>query len=149
MQRLPKAAVLAIAIASAPLAGCRPPSHINQSSASPPGRNISEETIAGYAVTNAWEVLRKTGFFVVARDDGPSGDASVRSRRGRTSLILAGSDVPRVMIDGAPVPDVRLLRSVPASSIAWIQLLNAIDGTMIQGTNSGGGVILIITKVGR
>ncbi len=52
------------------------------------------------------------------------------------------------MIDGAPVADLRLLRSLPASSIAWIQMLNAIDGTMLEGTNAGGGVILIVTKVG-
>ncbi len=147
MRRLPTAAVFAIAIASASLAGCTPPSHVNQSSASP-GRTISEETIAGYAVTNAWEVLRRTGYFRVSRDDGPGSDAAIRSRRGRTSLLLAGSDVLRVMIDGAPVADLRLLRNLPANSIAWIQVLNGIDGTTLEGTNSGGGLILIVTKAG-
>lgn len=112
------------------------------------GKTITAEMIAGYHVTNVWEVLKKTGSFRTARDDGPSAPPNIRSRRGRTSFLLSYSDVPRVILDGARVSDLRLLREIPASSIAWIQLLGAIEGTLYEGTNSGGGVILIVSKSG-
>lgn len=116
--------------------------------APPSGRIIGHETIVGYGVTNAWEVLRKSGYFLTSRDDGPNGGVGIRSKRGRTSLLLVGSDIPRVMMDGAPVADLRLLRDVPASSIAWIQIFSGIEGTMMEGTNTGAGLIFIVTKAG-
>ncbi|MBA2686643.1 MAG: TonB-dependent receptor plug domain-containing protein [Gemmatimonadaceae bacterium] len=118
------------------------------STVSIPGKIITEEMIAGYAVSNAWEVLRKTGHFIASRDDGPTGNTSIRSKRGKTSINLSGSDIPRIIVDGAPLTDHRMLRSLPAASIAWIQLLDGMEGTTFEGTNSGAGVIIIVSKTG-
>ncbi|HXG70599.1 MAG TPA: TonB-dependent receptor plug domain-containing protein [Gemmatimonadaceae bacterium] len=114
----------------------------------PAGRIITEEKIASYGVNNAWEVLRKSGAYRIVRDDGATNVPNVRSKRGRTSFVLGNSDVPRVIVDGARITDLRTLRDIPAESIAWIQLLGAIEGTLYEGTNSGGGVILIVSKTG-
>lgn len=114
----------------------------------PAGRIITEETIASYGVANAWEVLRKSGAYRLVRDDGAANPPNIRSRRGKTSFVLANSDIPRVILDGARLTDLRALRDIPSESIAWIQLLGAIEGTLYEGTNSGGGVILIVSKGG-
>lgn len=121
----------------------------NYDSVTLPGKIITEEMIASYNVANAWEVLQKTGAYRTSRDDGSSRTTNLRSKRGKTSVVFAYSDVPRLVIDGARVPDLRLLRDIPARSIAWIQLLNGMDGTLFEGTNSGAGVILIVTKAGH
>lgn len=113
-----------------------------------PGKTITAEMIAEYGVTNVWEILKKTGSFRTVRDDGPADVPNIRSRRGRTSFLLSYSDVPKVILDGARVFDLRLLREIPASSVERIQLLGAIEGTLYEGTNSGGGVILIVSKAG-
>lgn len=113
-----------------------------------PGRIITEEMIDGYSVSNAWEVLRKSGRYLTSRDDGPGSGTAIRSKRGRTSLLLTASDIPRVVVDGAILTDLRLLRDIPASSIAWIQLLDGMQGTLYRGTNSGAGVIIIVSKTG-
>jgi hypothetical protein len=113
-----------------------------------PGKVITEEMIEGYSVSNAWEVLRKSGRYLTSRDDGPGGGTSVRSKRGKTSMLLTSSDVPRVIVDGTVLTDLRHLRDIPASSIAWIQLLDGMQGTLFEGTNSGAGVIIIVSKNG-
>ncbi len=113
-----------------------------------PGRIITEEMIASYNVANAWDVLQRSGAYHTSRNDSPSGATNLRSKRGKTSVVFANSDVPRLVIDGARVADLRLLRDIPARSIAWIQLLNGMDGTLFEGTNSGAGVIMIVTKAG-
>lgn len=130
------------------LAGCASIRPLDATLADPNGRFITEEMIASYNAPNAWEVLRHTGLFQMSRDAGTGRAAEIRSRRGRTSIVLYGSDVPRVILDGARITDLRSLRDVPASSIAWIQLLNGMEGTLQEGTNSGAGVILIVSKAG-
>lgn len=128
--------------------GCASIRPLDATQASMPGRIITEEMIASYRVSNAWEVLRHTGLYRVSRDAGPGRPAEIKSRRGRTSLILYGSDIPRVILDGARISDPRVLRDIPSASIAWIQLLNGMDGTLQEGTNSGAGVIVIVSKAG-
>jgi len=112
------------------------------------GRIITEEKIASYGVANAWEVLRKSGAYRIVRDDDASNAPNIRSRRGKTSFVLTNSDIPRVILDGARITDLRALRDIPSESIAWIQLLGGIEGTLYEGTNSGAGVILIVSKAG-
>lgn len=140
---------LALVFASIPVTlACGSARPGNYESSKPPGKIITEEMIASYNVANAWDVLRKTGAYKETRDDGPSRPTSIRSKRGRTSLLLTTSDIPRVLVDGARLADMRHLRDIPARSIAWIQLLNGMDGTLFEGTNSGAGVVLIVTKAG-
>jgi hypothetical protein len=93
-------------------------------------------------------VVQLTGFYRMISD--PAGTRSgVHSHRGRTSILIPGSDVPRLIIDGARVSDLGRLHDIPAESIAWIELLGGLQGAAEEGTNSGGGVIRIVSKAGR
>ncbi len=112
------------------------------------GKVITEEMIAATSAATAWDVVQQSGYYRMISDPA-SGRSGVHSRRGRTSMLLAASDVPRLIIDGARVSDLGRLREIPAGSIAWIELLGGIAGGSEEGTNSGGGVIRIISKVGR
>ena len=143
--------VTSLALTAATLlfsSACASARRAENSSVTVPGKIITEEMISSYAVTNAYEVLRKTGHYITSRDDGPNGGTSIRSRRGKTSVLMPYSDVPRVIVDGSRLSDLRGLRDIPAASIAWIQLLDGIEGTIYEGTNAGAGVIIIVTKAG-
>ena len=112
------------------------------------GRVITEEMIAGTSAATAWDVIQQTGFFRMLSEPGSS-RFGIHSRRGKTSVLLVYSDVPRLIVDGARVSDLSQLRQISAGSIAWIQLLGGIEGGAEEGTNSGGGVLRVVSKVGR
>ena len=112
------------------------------------GRVITEEMIAASGAANAWDVLQQSGFYRMVSDPGGA-KFGVHSRRGKTSIVLPYSDVPRLIVDGARVSDLSQLHEISAGSIAWIQLLGGIAGGAEEGQNSGGGVIRVVSKVGR
>lgn len=130
------------------LSACASIHPLNSAPPAMQGRVITEEMIAATGAPTAWEVLQHSGFYRMV-NDGAAGRYGVHSRRGKTSVLLTHSDVPRLIIDGARVSDLSHLRDISASSIAWIQLLGGIDGGSEEGQNSGGGVIRIVSKVGR
>jgi hypothetical protein len=113
------------------------------------GKVITEEMIAQTNAATAWDVIEQTGYYRMVADASANGRSGLHSRRGRTSLLLTGSDVPRLIVDGARVSDLARLREIPAATIAWIELLGGISGAAEEGTNSGAGVIRVISKVGR
>ena len=112
------------------------------------GKVITEEMIAATNAATAWDVVQQSGYYRMISDPA-SGRSGVHSHRGRTSLLLPASDVPRLIIDGARVSDIGRLHEIPAGSIAWIELLGGIAGASEEGTNSGGGVIRVVSKSGR
>jgi len=112
------------------------------------GKVITEEMIAASNAADAWEVVQQSGYYRMV-DDRESGRSGVHSRRGRTSVLLVGSDIPRLIIDGARVSDMGRLHDIPARAIAWIELLGGIAGAAEEGTNSGAGVIRVVSKSGR
>ena len=112
------------------------------------GKVITEEMIAATNAATAWDVVQQSGYYRMISDPA-TGRSGVHSRRGRTSILLTASDVPRLIIDGARVSDLGRLREIPAGSIAWIELLGGIAGAAEEGTNSGGGVIRVVSKSGR
>ena len=130
------------------LTGCASIHPLNSTPAPLQGRVITEDMIASTSAATAWDVIQQSGFYRMVSDGGGS-KVGVHSRRGKTSVLLAYSDVPRLIIDGARVSDLSMLREISAGSIAWIQLLGGIDGGSEEGPNSGGGVIRIVSKVGR
>ena len=111
------------------------------------GKVITEEMIASSNASTAWDVVRQSGMYRMI-DDASSGRSGVHSHRGRTSILLV-SDVPRLIVDGARVSDLGRLHEIPAASIAWIELLGGIAGASEEGTNSGAGVIRVVSKSGR
>ena len=112
------------------------------------GKVITEQMIAETNAATAWDVVQQSGYFRMISDPS-TGRSGVHSHRGRTSILLTASDVPRLIIDGARVSDLGRLREIPASSIAWIELLGGIAGASEEGTNSNAGVIRVVSKSGR
>lgn len=141
-----RAASLAVVLAMA--AGCAHVKPDNPSSVAMDGHVVTQEMIASYHVATVWDVLKKTGAFRMSRDDGSGRPVEIRTRRGRNSIAIRDSGVPKVIFNGAPIWDMRYLKEIPAETIDWIQLLNGIDGTTREGTNSGGGVIIIVSRGG-
>lgn len=145
---MPKLWSVSAAVVAFSLVGCAPVSTPRDMAAPTDGRIITDLMIARTPAETAWDVIEESGHFRMMSEHG-GGRSSIRSRRGKTSVSLANSDVPRLVVDGARVPDLRYLHSIPANSIAWIQILGSIDGTAQYGTNSGGGVIVVVSKTGH
>ena len=114
----------------------------------PGGRVITQEIIASTNAKNAWDVVKSTGMFRMS-DESASTRPWIRSRRGRSSILVAAADVPHIIVDGTRVNDAAYLYVIPANSIASIQILGGIEGGAREGLNSGAGVIYIFTRVGR
>jgi outer membrane cobalamin receptor len=106
---------------------------------------ITQEQIARSGASNAWEALKRNAPQLTYRE-GRNGQPTVLERRGRSSFLL--NDAPLLFVDGVQFPDFRNLQSIPATQLASIEILDAVDGTTYYGTGAEGGVILIRTKNG-
>jgi outer membrane cobalamin receptor len=110
-----------------------------------PGRIVTAERIARMNATTAWDVVRRSGFMISASDR--QGRASrLQTRRGRSSMLLAQSDTPLVILDGVRTHDFRVLEQVPARALLYVRYLGAIEATVAQGTDAGGGLIEVRTR---
>jgi hypothetical protein len=80
-------------------------------------RVISVGEIQHSGATNAWEVLERTGFYM------PSGASPLvpeaQSRREHASA-------PRVMVDGVPMLELRLLRDIPVNVISSVRVISSV-----------------------
>lgn len=106
---------------------------------------ITQEMIERSGGQTAWEVLRREAP-QLAFGENRNAQATGMSRRGRSSFVL--NDTPMVIIDGARNQDIKALQSLPASTLARIEILTGIEGTTYYGTDAVGGVIVIRTKTG-
>ena len=109
------------------------------------GRVITAEDIERSGATNAWDALRECGAPVSLREDWNGEPSQLQSRRGRSSIIIRHSDTPLVVVDGTRLVDFRSLKQIAAHSIFQIRILSGIEGTVYEGTNAGGGVIIVHT----
>jgi hypothetical protein len=108
-------------------------------------RVLTADDIAQMRVATAWDVVERTGF--VNLHESPYGDsATMSTRRGKSSILLSSADVPVLLIDGIRQDDPRVLRRIAAQTIAELRIVGGIQATIKQGTNSGAGLIAIITK---
>jgi outer membrane cobalamin receptor len=111
------------------------------------GRVITADEIARTHAPDAWELLKQTGAF--RTEETSNGEPiHLRSLRGRSSVVLKDADTPALIIDGARVTDIAVLRQIRADEIQLLRILNGRDGTTLYGTNSGAGVIIITTRTG-
>lgn len=104
---------------------------------------ITQEMIERSGGLTAWDVLKKEAPQLTYRENA-HGQPSRLERRGQSSIVL--SDAPMVYVDGSRLSDFRSLQQVMASTLRRIEILNAIDGTTLYGTDAEGGVILLFTK---
>jgi hypothetical protein len=108
-------------------------------------RLFTADDIAQMRVASAWDVVERTGF--VNLRESPYGEsATMSTRRGKSSILLSGADVPVLLVNGVRQDDPRTLRQIAARSIEKLWLVSGIQATVQQGTNSGAGLISIITK---
>ena len=142
------AAFVLLAVAAS---GCSPRRALPSSTMAPyggpsGGRVITAEVIAQSSAKTAWDVLRDLGGPLSWRETSSGDPRSVRSSRGRTSILNPSGDTPQLIIDGVRVNDFRMLRQIPAGSVALIRVLGAIEATTFFGTGSVGGAIILDTK---
>jgi outer membrane cobalamin receptor len=107
---------------------------------------ITAEEIASSSCTNVWDLLRKRARTYNFAEDRYGRPRFITTKRGRSTIVLAGSDSPLVLVDGARLGDVAALRDMPTDAVESIELQSGINGTSSQGTNAVAGVIYIHTK---
>ena len=133
------AAFLAASLASCSTAGYHPPAPVRTDI-------ITAEEIAHSSSTNVWDLLRKRARMYNFAEDRYGRPRFITTKRGRSTIVLAGSDTPLVLVDGARLGDVAALRDMPTDAVESIELQSGIDGTSSQGTGAVAGVIYIHTK---
>ena len=106
---------------------------------------ISADEISRSPSTNAWDLLRRRARQYDFTEDQYGRPREIRTRRGRSTINIAGADMPIVLIDGARISDVASLRDLSTGSIQSVELMSGIRGTVAQGTNAAAGVIYIHT----
>ena len=137
----PKGCVILLAVS---LVGCVSPSR--HADLQPAGtQTFSAEQIEHSGFTNAWDFLRARARSYDFYEDRYGRPRGIKTRRGRSTINLAGSDAPIIVVDGARISDFTTLRDLPTEAISSIELLNGINGTASQGTNASAGVIYIHT----
>ena len=136
---------LIYALAAAPMIGCvnRAPSPGERTANST--EIFSADQISRSGFTNAWDFLRARARRYDFYEDRYGRPRGIRMRRGRSTINIADSDIPMIVVDGARVSDFTALRDLPTDAISSIELLTGITGTAAEGTNASAGVIYIHT----
>ena len=109
---------------------------------------ISAQQIDAEHAPNAWELLRQLVPRYSYVEDRSGRAISINGHRGRSSISLAGSESPIVVVDGARIAAVDVLQQMPKDAIDWIELRKGSRGTSTEGTNASAGVIYIHTRSG-
>lgn len=143
--RRSRIAASSLALSALALSGCA----YFRSSSPPPERPsaqfITADEIARSGATNAWELLRIRARAYEFTEDRYGRPRFIRTRRGRSTLSMSGADAPMIVVDGARLIDLPILRDISTGAIESVELLNGIAGTATQGTNASAGVIYIHT----
>ena len=137
--------LFAVFVCAAPLVHCvnspRPSSELAASLS----QTFTADEIAKSGFTNAWDFLRARARRYDFYQDRYGRPRGIKSRRGRSTINIADSDSPVIVVDGARLTDYTALRDLPTDAISSIEILNGISGTVAQGTNAAAGVIVIHT----
>ena len=109
---------------------------------------ISGDEIDAQHQPNAWLLLRKVAPRYSYLEDRMGRAVLISRHRGRSSIVLNGSEIPMVIVDGARISSLDVLQGMPTDAIDRIELLSSARGTSVQGTNATAGVIHIHTRWG-
>lgn len=107
---------------------------------------ITAAEIARSSSTNVWDLLRRRARQYNFAEDRYGRPRFITTKRGRSTILLAGSDTPLVLVDGARLTDVASLRDMSCDSVESIELQSGINGTSAHGTDATAGVIYIHTR---
>lgn len=91
------------------LSGCAPP-QLQSDVAGNSIDVISAEEISRSPSTNAWDLLRRRARQYDFSEDQYGRPREVRTRRGRSTIAIAGADTPLILVDGARIIDLEFLR---------------------------------------
>lgn len=140
-----------ILVAGGALAGCGASSggfRVEQKLRDAPagGRVLTQKEIRATGARNAMEALERGRTHLVIRRAGKSRTRIMH--RGVGTLYLDSEVL--VTIDGARVsrPEIAL-RSIPAETIAYIQVLSGREAAMAWGAEAGNGVVIVRTSARR
>ena len=109
---------------------------------------ISGDQIDAQHVQNAWEALRQLVPRYSYSEDRAGRPLAISGHRGRSSMLLASSEQPVVLVDGARLTSLDVLQQMPPDAIDRIELRRGTRGTTVEGTDAGAGVIYIHTRSG-
>jgi outer membrane cobalamin receptor len=109
---------------------------------------ISGDQIDAQHVQNAWEALRQLVPRYSYSEDRAGRPLAISGHRGRSSILLASSEQPVVLVDGARLTSLDVLQQMPPDAIDRIELRRGTRGTTVEGTDAGAGVIYIHTRSG-
>jgi outer membrane cobalamin receptor len=109
---------------------------------------ISGEQIDAQHVPNAWEALRRLVPRYNYTEDRGGRALSISGHRGRSSIWLADSESPIVIVDGVRLASLDVLQQMSTDAIDRIELRRGSRGTTVEGTDAGAGVIYIHTRSG-
>jgi outer membrane cobalamin receptor len=127
------------------ISGCVNAARVVPERATASTTTFTAEQITHSGFSNAWDFLRARARGYDFYEDRFGRPRGIRTRRGRSTINVADSDTPMVLIDGARLSDCSVLRDLPSNAISSIDLLSGITGTAAQGTNAAAGVIYIHT----
>ncbi|MEO8909558.1 MAG: TonB-dependent receptor plug domain-containing protein [Gemmatimonadaceae bacterium] len=109
---------------------------------------ITPERIDAQQAPNAWELLRQLVPRYTYVEDRAGRAVAITGHRGRSSIYLANSEAPIVVVDGTRLAAVDVLQQMPKDAIDRIELRKGGRGTSTEGTNASAGVIYIHTRSG-
>jgi outer membrane cobalamin receptor len=109
---------------------------------------ITSDQIDAQHASNAWDLLRQMVPRYTYVEDRSGRAVSIHGHRGRSSIALAGSEAPLVIVDGARLASLDVLQQMPKDAIDRIELRGGSRGTNAEGTNASAGVIYIHTRSG-
>ncbi len=132
------------ACASSPEMAAEDPGMPADDGLQPGGVVLRHADIEEMGVRDAMQVVERASTFLKIQRTR-EGTPHKITQRGVTSFLLSPEIL--VVIDGARVQTVvQHLRSIPAESIAWIQILNGREASARFGTEASNGVILVRTS---
>lgn len=109
---------------------------------------ITPEQIDAQHAPNAWELLRQMVPRYSYVEDRSGRAVAINGHRGRSSISLANSEAPIVVVDGTRIAAFDVLQQMPKDAIDRIELRRGSRGTSKEGTNASAGVIYIHTRSG-
>lgn len=112
--------------------------------AAPGGHIITQDDILRSGANDAFEALVRGGSHLLIQDPG-GGRAMRISHRGADSILLGNAIL--LVVDGSRVKSPEsMLRSIPAPSVVFIQVLSGNEASVRWGSEAGNGVVLVRTS---
>ena len=87
---------------------------------------------------NAWELLRRLLPRYSYVEDRSGRALRIVGHRGRSSISVAGSESPMVIVDGARLSSLELLQNMPPDAIDRIEIQGGSRGTNTAGHERDG-----------